>query len=147
MKKIILILVLLLLCGCKSKYIICNIKIDNNNLNYNLEGKYKIHYKKTQVTKIEKEEIYSSDDPDVIKYLDESKDIELSSLKEKYNGYTFEIKSDRKNVKIKTNIDVKVLDLKQMVKDEYLSKYYVNKNKLTLGGIKLFYESRGAECE
>ena len=139
-------MILLLLCGCKNKYIVCNIDINNKELNYNLKGEYKIYYKKSNVIKIEKQEKFTSSDKKILNYLKESKDIEISSLNQKYNGYLYEIKSDRKSVDVKTYIDVSLINLQDMVNDEYLSKYYVNNNKLTVGGIKLFYESKGATC-
>ena len=148
MKKMLLIItILLFICGCKERSINCKIDVDNKDLNYKLSGEYKIYYKKSFVTKIEKKEKYISDDRDVIKYLSESKDIELNSLNDNYGGYDFKIESKTKKLTINTFIDISKTDISKMIKNKYLSKYYVNNDRLTLGGIKLLYESRGATCE
>lgn len=146
MKKIILLIFIFLLCGCKDKYITCNININNDVLNYKLDGEYKIYYKKSYVIKIEKIEKYSSSDIDVIKYLEESKNIELDNLNQLYGGYSYKIDRNKLNLDLKTDINIKNVDIEKMLKNDYINKYYVNNEKLTLGGIKLFYESKGAKC-
>lgn len=138
---------ILLLCGCKDKSLTCNINIENKELNYELTGKYKIYYKKSFVTKIEEKEKYQSNDKDVIRYLNESKDIEYDNLNNRYGGYEYNITKEKNDLNIYISIDISKVDIEKMVKDEYLSNYYINKNKLTLGGMRLFYESKGAICE
>ena len=44
-------------------------------------------------------------------------------------------------------IDMSVADIKKMVKNNYIDRDYVSLNKLTTGGIKLIYESKGATCD
>ena len=39
------------------------------------------------------------------------------------------------------------LNIKSMVNDEFLDKYYVKNNKLTLSGLKQFYKSKGIDCD
>lgn len=148
MKKIIVVLLItILLCGCKNKYITCNINITNDTMEYTLNGEYKIYYKNSYVKKISKYEEYKTSNRDTLNYLKVGKDLELNSLNDKYSGYTYEVVSDKKSVKINIEINLEDVDVKQMVKDYYLDEYYVNNDKLTLGGTRLFYESKGAICE
>ena len=81
------------------------------------------------------------------KYLSDAKDIEYSSLNSKYGGYTYNIETSKNKVSVNVTIILNSVDLKKMIDDRYLSDYYVNKNKLSLGGIKEFYKSKGAVCE
>ena len=148
MKKILLsFLIFILLCGCKNKYIVCKIGVNNEEMKYINTGTYKIYYKKTFVNKIEKYEVYESNDRHVLDYFEEGKDIEIKSLNEKYGGYSYTIKRKNKKVFVDTVITLDETDIAEMIKDKYLSKYYVKNNKLTLGGIKLFYETKGAICD
>ena len=137
----------ILLCGCKDKYITCKIDVNNEQMQYTNTGTYKIYYKKSYVNKIEKYEIYESKDRHVLDYFEEGKDVEVKSLNEKYGGYSHTIRKKDKKVLVDTVIDLKKVNVSKMLKDKYLNKYYVKNNALTLGGIKLFYESRGAICE
>ena len=149
MKKIIILFLTILLCGCKSKYTICKIDISNNDLNYKMEAEYRIYYKNSFVTKIEKIEDYYIQDNDIdnIKYLYESKKVELDSLQTMYNGYIYIVNRDKNHISAKIDIDISQIDIEKMLDDEYIDKNYVNNNKITVGGIKLFYESKGAKCE
>ena len=146
-KTIMLILVLLILTGCKKNYITCNINVENNSREYTLNGEYKIYHKNSYVKKIEKVDLYTSENRDIIDFISESKDIELSNLNDNYGGFNYEIFKDKKSVKVKTLVILDDVNIKKMLKDGYIDKYYVNNNQLTLGGIRLYYESKGAICE
>lgn len=148
MKKIISLVFILFLVGCsKEDYITCNVEVDNNIQNYNMEGTYKIYYKDNYVTKIEKKENYISPDESVIDYFAEAKNLEYYNLNDLYGGYTYTIKRNKKSINLDADIDMSLVDVKEMVKDKYLDNDYVISNKLTLSGAKYFYKSKGAICD
>ena len=148
MKKIMIFIFIVFLTGCsKNNYITCNINIENKVDNYNLNGVYKIYYKNNFVTKIEKEESYISSDESVIEYFSEVKDTEYYSLNDNYNGFLYEINKLENKIELSVNIDLDLVDIKQMVKDKKLEKEYVVSNRLTTNGIVRFYESKGALCD
>ena len=148
MKKIFIVIIIILLTGCgNDKTIKCKISFENKELNYIMNATYKIYSKKGFVTKIVKEEKYESNSRDTIKYLVESKKIEYSNLNGNYGGYTYNISKGKNKLELNSTIILKEVNLNKMVEDKYISSYYVKKNKLSLGGIKEFYKSRGAICE
>lgn len=148
MKKIIIFIFIIFLTGCsKNNYITCNINIENKVDNYNLNGIYRIYHKNNFVTKIEKEESYISSDESVIEYFNEIKDIEYYSLNDIYDGFSYKINTIENKIDLFVNIDLELVDLKQMVKDKKLEKEYVVSNRLTTNGIVRFYEAKGALCD
>lgn len=145
--KISSIALVLLVCGCsKDKYITCTNEINNEFENYELRATYKIYYKDSYVTKIEKKEKYTSSDKKVIDYFEEYKDLDYSYSKDVYGGYDYTIKKNKDYVEIKTTIDMNLVDIKSMVRDGKLDKDYVISNKLTTSGAQYYYKSIGAEC-
>ena len=143
----IFIFLVIMLCGCsKDEYITCDINVRNNVDDYELVGTYKIYYKDNYVTKIEKDEKYTSINQDEINLLYESKNLEYYSLNDKYGGYTYNIKKEDNEVNINTYIDLENINIKKMVKDNYIDSDYVSLKGLKLGGIKYFYRDRGAIC-
>lgn len=148
MKKIILILFILLITGCgKKDFIICNIAVDNEVQNYTMNGTYKIYYNNNYVTRIEKQERYISPDKTMVDYFNESKNLEYYNLNDLYNGFEYKINSNEKSINIDVKIDMSLVDIRQMVKNDYLDKNYVISNKLTTSGIVKIYESKGAVCD
>jgi len=141
-------LFIILLTGCgKNKYFTCEINLDNNIQNYHLDAKYKVYYKNSYVTKIEKEEIYTSENEDTLNYFNEYKDLEYLNLNNLYGGTTYSVNLKGNKVIMKATIDMSLVDIKAMVKDKYLDKYYVSYNKLTTSGINSIYKSKGATCD
>ena len=53
---------------------------------------------------------------------------------------------DEKSVDIDADIDMSLVNIKKMIKDDYLDKNYAINNKLTTSGIVKIYESKGAIC-
>ena len=148
MKKIFLPIFVLFLVGCsKNEYITCNIDIHNKIENYNMNGVYKIYYKDNFVTSIEKKETYISSDETMIDYFNESNNLEYYNLSDLYGGVSYEINSDETSVNLDVNINLELLDIKKMVKDNKIDKDYVMSNKLTKSGMVKFYESKGAICD
>lgn len=147
LKKIIFITIsVFFLTGCTNKYFVCNANIKNSDMNYKLEAKYKIYYNNNYVTKIEKEEIYTSEDKKIIDYFDDYKALELSNSNDLYGGFEYKIDSTLKKVKINTIIDLNAVDIKKMVNNNYLDEDYVIGNKLTTTGARYYYKERGAIC-
>ena len=150
MKRIFLILslVCILLTGCsKEKYFTCKIDLNNEIDEYQLGATYKIYYKDSLVTKIEKEEVYTSSNEDTLKYFNEYKNLEYKNLNDLYGGTTYTVELEEEKVIMNATIDMSVADIKKMVKNNYIDRDYVSLNKLTTGGIKLIYESKGATCD
>lgn len=149
MKKIFLTLILcFILSGCsKEKYFICKIDLYNEIQKYELNAVYKVYYEKTFVTKIEKEEIYTSNEKNTINYFNEYKNIEYEDLSNLYGGIIYDVKTTRDKVKMTATIDMKLANIKKMVKNNYIDKDYVISGKLSVGGIKLIYKEKGAICD
>ena len=150
MKKLrVLILILILfITGCsKEKYIVCNINIENNIQKYSNIGTYKVYYKNNFVTKIEKQEKYISKDNEVIKYFKEYKELEYYDLNDKYGGVNYTIEDIENGIKISSKIDFKIIDVNKMAKEGKIDRDFVISKKLTLGGIKSIYKSKGAICK
>lgn len=150
MKKIYILsfLFIVLLTGCsKNKYFTCNINLDNNVQNYNLDAEYKVYYKDSYVTKIEKEEVYTSKNKDTLKYFYEYKDLEYLNLNNLYGGTIYSVDLNEDKVIMKATIDMNLVDIKSMVKNNYINEDYVLINKLTISGIKSLYKSKGATCD
>lgn len=142
------IILVLLITGCgKQEYIKCTIDINNIEENYVLNGTYKVYYDNKYVTKIEKKETYSSSKEEILDYFEEKENLEYKRLSDFYGGYEYNIKRDTEAVKINSNINMKLIDAKKMVKNNDLDKDYVINNKLTITGAKYLYLSKGAVCE
>lgn len=147
-KYIVLLFSLVLITGCKKdKYIECTIDINNHVENYSLVGTYKIKYNKDYVISIEKNDVYKSNNKEVKGYLSEYNNLYYYNLNDNYGGITYDIKNDNNSVIINASIDAKKLDITKMVKDNKLDQNYVKFNKITIGGIKKYYESKGAICK
>ncbi len=147
MKKIVLLILILFLTGCGSKYIKCTTDIDNESLNYKFHAEYKIYYKDKYVTKIVKNEKYTTDNKNRLNYLKEYKELEYDMLSKSYGGYKYKVTTSKEAVRIKTTITAKNLNVKRMVDDKIIDKYYTSNNKILLSGLKKHYESKSAVCK
>ena len=149
MKKIFIILSLFLLVGCtnKVKETNCNINLENTDEGYTLKANYKIYYDKNEfVTKIEENITYKSKEESVLNYYYDSKNVEYQRLYN-YGGIEYSVEQIDDMVKINSIRILKDTNLKQMIKDKIIKKDYTSANKLTLYGIKAYYESKGAVCD
>lgn len=148
MKKVIVFIFLLFLVGCsKEEIIICNIEVENNLQDYTMKGIYQIYYRDNYVSRIEKEEQFISKNESVLKYLNESKNLEYYNLNDLYGGYKYTINYNETVVSIKTTIDLNLVDLEAMEKDKKIDNTYIVNNRLTTSGIVRIYESKGAICD
>lgn len=152
MRKFIRILIciisLVILTGCgKDKYYTCKINIDNEIQKYSLNGIYKIYYDGNYVTKIEKSEIYTSSEADVLNYFKTSKELYYNNLKDIYKGYEYKINLTDEELTLDINVDLSKLNIKDMVYDGYINEYYVISNALTTSGAREYYKSKGAICD
>jgi len=145
--KLFVLVFILFITGCTDKYITCKIEIYNKDNNYTFIANYKVYYKESYVTKIEKEEIYKSTDVKMIEYFDEYKTLEYDNLNTLYKGYTFNIEKASDTVTIYTVVDMSLVDVKKMVKDNYLNEDYAIGKNLTTSGLKYFYKSKGIKCD
>lgn len=146
MKKIVILLLILFLTGC-SKYVTCTINLDSDTLGYKLDAKYKIYYKGKRVTQIVKEENYIAHTKTTYKYIKESKELEYSMLSSAYGGYDYKMDTTNTGIKLKATINTNDLDVKKMVKDKVIDKYYTSGNEILLSGLKKHYESMSAICK
>ena len=148
MKKIVLLLIVVLLTGCsKDKYFTCKINLNNEQMEYHLNATYKVYYKNSYVTKIEKQEIYKTDNEDTYNYFNEAKNLEYLNLNNLYGGVTHTISLEENKVILDATFDMSIVDIKKMIKNKYIDRDYVIGNNLTVGGIKNIYKEKGAICD
>lgn len=150
MKRIFIILglVIIFLTGCSNeKYFICKINLDNDIQEYNLKAIYKVYYDDSYVTKIEKEEIYTSENKDTLKYFDEYKHLEYSNINDLYGGVIYNIEKIDNIVKLNATLDMTLINIEKMIIDKYIDDNYIAHNKLTISGIKKIYKEKGASCD
>ena len=149
MKKIFVLLSLFLLVGCTNKIKEGNCKIDlkNSDEGYTLKANYKIYYDKNEfVTKIEENITYKSDNESVLDFYYKSKSMEYQNLYN-YGGIEYSVELIDKEVKITSTRETKDMDVKKMIKNKLVDKDYTSANKLTLYGMKDYYEAKGAVCD
>ena len=148
MKKIVLLLIIILLTGCsKDKYFTCKMDLNNEQMEYHLNAIYKVYYKNSYVTRIEKTEIYETDNEDTYNYFNEAKNLEYTNLSNLYGGITHTINLRENKVILDATIDMSIVNIKKMLKDRYIDVDYVIGNNLTVGGIKNIYKEKGATCD
>ena len=141
------IYIAMLLTGCTDESFVCNKSIYNDIQEYKMTGKYKVYYKNSYVTRIEKIEIYESEDIDTLNYFDVSKKLEYVNLNKLYGEVIYNVSKDETKVIIESVIDTEVLDINKMKKDNYIENTAVANNKITINGIKNIYKSQGFICE
>ena len=147
-KIVISIFLIVFLTGCsKEKYVTCTNNVVNTNENYVLNSTIQLYHKNDKVTKIIVSEDYMSSDKNVLKYLKDYKNLYYENENDLYGGYTFEIKEKENHIILDMNINLNNLNIKKMVNDGKLDKYYTKQNTLTLTGAKYYYSSKGAVCE
>lgn len=148
MKRIVLLLIVVLLTGCsKDEYFTCEIDLNNEQMEYHLNATYKVYYKNSYVTKIEKNEIYETYNEDTYNYFNEAKNLEYINLNNLYGGITHTISLEENKVILDATYDMSIVDIKKMLKNKYIDRYYVIGNNLTVGGIKNIYKEKGAICD
>ena len=149
MKKVFILLSLFLLVGCtnKIKEGNCKINLKNSDENYTLKANYKIYYDKNEyVTKIEESATYKSDDDSVLDFYYKAKSMEYQNLYN-YGGIEYSVELIDNKVKIISTREVKDMDVKKLIKDKLIDRDYTSANRLTLYGMKDYYEAKGAVCD
>lgn len=154
MKKIIggflLLIAMFALTGCDSKEVVkhCTIDKSDKTQNYTFKSDYELHAVNNEITKVVTEEVVTSDNKQIITYLNDYMKKTYSSLDKKYGGYTNKVTIKGNELKSLTTVDYSKMDLDNYVKDNTVMKKYVNKNnKITIKGIIEIYESLGATCK
>ena len=148
MKRIFPLIMIILLTGCtKEKYFTCKIDLNNELMEYNLNATYKVYYKDSYVTRIEKNEIYKTENKETLNYFNEYKNLEYMNLNNLYGGTSYTVDLKENKVILDATINMNEVDIKKMIKDEYINEDYVIKNNLTVGGIKNIYREKGAICD
>ena len=149
MKKVFILLSLFLLVGCtnKIKEGNCKINLKNSDENYTLKANYKIYYDKNEyVTKIEESATYKSDDESVLDFYYKAKSMEYQNLYN-YGGIEYSVELIDNKVKIISTREVKDMNVKKLIKDKLIDRDYTSANRLTLYGMKDYYEAKGAVCD
>lgn len=146
-KVFISILLLVLLTGCSDKYFECNKNIYNEMQDYELNAKYKVYYENSFVTKIEKEEIYISDNIDTLNYFNEYKKLEYENVNNLYGEVIYSINRSENKITIYSTIETELLNIKKMKNNKYIDSEAVINNKIATGGIKNIYKAQGFTCE
>jgi hypothetical protein len=116
-------------------------------MEYHLSATYKVYYKNSYVTKVEKNEIYETDNEDTYNYFNEAKDLEYQNLNNLYGGIIHNISLKENKVILDAIIDMSIADIKKMIKNKYIDIDYVIGNNLTVGGIKNIYKEKGIICD
>lgn len=148
MKKIFMIICILFLTGCnKEEYFTCTINLYNETQEYKLKAVYKVFHEDSFVTRIEKEERYISFNEDTLNYFNEYKNLEYANINNLYGGTTYTVDLKENEVKLNASIDMSLVDIKRMLKDNYIDSDYVISNKLSTAGIKNIYKEKGAICD
>ena len=145
MKKTLTLLLLLLLTGCGNKVVKCTVNTVSDKYQY--EATYKIEYNGKYVEKITKNEKYITTDKEKYSYLKNYRELELEHMNATYGGYSYKMNLDKHIINIKTTINAKKLNADKLVEDKLINKYYVEKNKLLVSGLKKYYESKNATCK
>lgn len=152
--KIIFVFIgIIFICGCQKTTIgqnvtKCTLDNDQSKSGYKVKTTYKIYSKNDIVTKVDTNEILTSENTTIIKYFDDLYKKQYKSENDKYGGYTYDVKTDKNKVILNVTINYNKIDLDSYIKDNSAMKSYVNKdNKMTLKGIKTMYESLGAKCK
>lgn len=121
----------------------CSYKNNTNTMISSLD--YKLKFKNKNVTKLETEEIISSDDEELIETYKASIE-ELSTKYEELEHYKTNITTEDNKLIIKTIIDYSKIDMKKYLQIEG-EKTYIKNNKLKIDEIKKIYERNGATCK
>ena len=156
MKKIIgflsLLFVIVLMSGCgnNEKEVVrtCTLTSNDTVNGYKMESVYKIFGKGDVVEKVETTETVTSDNEEILDYLEKYLIDTYKSINEVYGGYTNEVTNEDGKVVSQTTIDYNVMDLEKYANDNTAVKNYINSdNKFLIDGIISIYESTGAVCE
>ena len=141
----------LLLSGCaEEKEVLktCTLTSNNTIQGYKMENEYKVYAKGDAALKVVTTEIVTSDNDEILDYLEEYINTTYTALDENYGGYEFDVKRENGKVIAETTIDYSKMDLKQYVKDNPVMKSYVNSDdELLVDGIINLYKSSGATCD
>lgn len=150
MKKLLILpAALLLLTGCsKTEITTCKLESNNTADGYKTSTNYTIESKKGYVTKIEFEDVTTSDNETVLNNLKELVESSYASSKKNYGGFEYSVSLDGGKLTSKVTMDFDVLNLDKYVKDNTSSfkSKYIEDGKLTLEGATTLYESYGATC-
>lgn len=156
MKKIVrtlsLLFVIALMCGCgnteKEVVKTCTLTSNDTVNGYKMESVYKIYGKGDVVEKVETTETVTSENEEILDYLEEYLIDTYKSINEVYGGYTNTVTNEDGKVVSTTTIDYNVMDLEKYANDNTAVKNYINSdNKFLIEGIISIYESTGAVCK
>lgn len=141
----------LVLAGCgneEQRVVKCTLTQNNVAQGYKVSSEYKIYTDGKIVNKVETTEIATSDNSEILDYLENYENTLYTNMNNEYGGYDFKITNENGTLTAITKIDYTKLDMKKLAKDQSSMKNYMNdKNEITLEGIKALYKSMGATCE
>jgi len=128
---------IILLTGCtKEEYFTCKIELNNEVQEYKLDAEYKVYYKNSYVTKVEKKEIYISDNRDTLDYFYEYKNLEYTNINNLYGGVTHNVIKDSNQVILKSVFEILKSEILDLTKD-IISSLVSILSKLTVSSLKI----------
>ena len=123
-------------------------RFSNNYDDYIIESTYKYQYKGKYSTVVNSQEIVTSNNNDTLDYFKTTLEKQYKDVKDKYGGYTYEIKKESNNKIVSTvSIDYSKMDLDKFLEDEPSFAYYLEDGKILSERLKAMYISIGATCE
>ena len=152
LKFLVIFSLVIILAGCTSKteekVVKCTLNQNNAAYGYELSSEYNIYTDGKIVNKVETTEVVTSDNQEILDYLENYNNKLYTNMNDAYGGYEFSSTNENNMLTAVTKIDYKKLDSKKLAEDQPSMKNYMNDDYvLTLDGIKLIYEQMGATCE
>ncbi len=151
LKGLAVFLFVIILSGCGTKteerVVTCTLEQNNVAYGYELRAEYNIYTDGTIVNRVETTEVATSDNQEILDYLENYNNTLYTNMNDAYGGYEFSSTNENNTLTAVTKIDYKKLDREKLVEDQPSMKNYMNDdNMLTLDGIKSMYEQMGATC-
>lgn len=148
---IIITLFAVVMTGCgkaEEKTLTCTLHKKDVINGYEINSTYKAQAKDNVVTKVETQEIVTTDTPEMANYFEETLQNTYQKMHQSYGGYEFTVTNKDNKVTSDVTIDYTKLNLEQLAKDDSAIKGILDdKNRMTLDGMKALYEAQGATCE
>lgn len=122
--------------------------LTSTDSDYKVESEYKVYGSGKTVDNVVTVETVTSDDSDILDYLEEYSNETYSNMNQTYGGYTFT--TDRQDNKLITTvtIDYHKMNMDKFVSDNSAMKKFVNSdNKILIEGIVSLYKTMGATCK
>ena len=126
----------------------CTMTTNNVAENYKMENEYKVYGKGKVATKAVTIETVTSEDQEVLDYLEDYVRTSYEKNNKAYGGYSHKLTNENGKLVSETTIDYTKMDVKKFVEDNSVMKNYVNsKDQLLIDGLLAIYKATGATCK